>query len=462
MDYPDDRHLTRYTRKLTRGWPLLLAATLAAGVAAAVWSKLIAAPVYQARAVLLIRQPQAARPLPPEAMLLLPGLLSSTPGDQRSAAMAALRSRGLGRKVLRALARQGIFAGQSEREALRALQERVRVESGKEGQIVISALAPTPEQAAAIVDAHVTALMEYRQRENATLGRHHLLTAREELARVKEELATAEEALRAFQQRAGTAALRLSADATLKQLLNTEAELAVTRIGLAEARRGLETLRARLGQGLSAEATPVLPEGSPIASLRDKLADLEAELAVATTAYTEAHPLVRTLRAAVSSTRASLREQLRDAAAATDAGVVPGLADLEVAVIAGEAREKALQAERDRIQARVRQLPAAGTEFIQLARDALIRDRVFVYLAQALAEAELAATQGYLPLTVLDRAEPPHRKHGPRAMVNTAFGLLSGFVVSLFVALVLDWWQCIRQKSASGRAAHTPPPWPSA
>ncbi|NLC59321.1 MAG: hypothetical protein GX774_20980 [Armatimonadetes bacterium] len=445
MNHPDELALQRNLQTLWGARRVILLAALLVGAAAFVFSRFVMDPVYEADSVLLVRSANAS-PLSSLANsmgMLLPGKLTDSISNPRDEVLAILKSRRIARAVVRQLGLQEAYKADSEAEAVTLLQEALRVQTGKENQIIIRAPGKSPRLAADIVNAFIRHLEEYQQTEESWSARRHLRFVEGRLLRAREDLRRAENALRAFQEGSGIVAADLSTAEVVKRTAEVETELANARVALGETKKRLEALRPRLVRRAGSAGAPPLANAGEVERLRGKLADLESELVVATGAYTEAHPQVRELRARIDEVKGQLREHQASAMKAAYEGIVPELIDLEVAAIAGQTRVEALGAELDRLRAFSGTLPRATLEYARLKREVEVQDQLYRTLSQRYHEARIAVEQSLLPVTVLDPAEPPERQSSPRVALITLLGLFFGLVGGALGVLLADWIRAV-------------------
>jgi len=444
--HADDLDLLQYWQALMRRRALIAGITLAAGLLAFLVSRFWLQPTYVSTAVILIRETNSQMSILPAGA----GALLSTLGGQptsgtRVQAMALLKARRLAEMVKRDLGLpEEEFAIGDERMPVTERSARLRVDSGREGQIEITVTAHKASLAAEIANAYVKALQEYQETDEISSARSHLRFVEGQLERTRRELAEAEEALKSFQERQKVVAMDATADQAQRRLWELDSELATTRVALGESRRRLSALRSRLVRRAQSEGAPAIANAQEVERLRGKLADLESTLVVEQRAYRDDHPRIQELKASSEAVRLELRKYMEQAVEAAYEGVLPELIDLEVAVIAGETREAALTRERARIQSQVDQLPASVLRFARLSREVKEKSALYEMLSQECHRARIAASKSSVPVVLLDAAETPKAPSSPKHKRNTLLGLILGLMAGVSLAVILDWMQAIR------------------
>ncbi|HEX2999511.1 MAG TPA: GNVR domain-containing protein [Armatimonadota bacterium] len=456
MDYPDELDLTRFLlwfcRILWRRRGIIISVTLLAGALGAFVSKVIMKPVFTADTVMLTPADNKAGAL---GSLLgatgLPMVGLSQSSDPANNALAILKSRSCATSVVRALGLQKEYNLPQEQQAVETLRSSVKIDTGKEGQIVLTASAGTARLAADIANTFVRVLQNSRQIDESSDARRHLHFVETQLLHTKEELKQAEDALRGFQQHNQLVTVDADTEETVKRMAQLESDLASTRIGLHETRERLHALQPRLVEQARTEGAPSISDTGEVEDLRSKLADKESALMAARTAYTDAHPEVMGLRADIAALRAQLKQQMEKSVSAASRGAMPGLIDLEVASVAGDARETALNQELARLRGEMKKLPGTALAFTRLSREVKVKDAIYEMLLQEYYKAKISAAQSAPPLQVLDPAEPPLHKSGPRAKLNTILALILGLVFGCALAFLTDALSAYRGKAARSR-----------
>jgi len=455
LDHSDDLDLLYYWRVLMRARAAILVVGVTSGLIAWLYTHCTMKPFYRATAVILLRESSPpVLTIPSVAAALVPGL-SRSPGASgpQLMALALLKSRRLANVVKRDLKLPKSFSIVGERGKVGPSSAMLKVDVGKEGQILITASTQKPSFCADLANAYVEALDEYQRSDEASSAQHHLHFVETQLYQTKGELETAEDALAQFQRRNQVIQMDASTSQVQDHLWKLDAEIASTRISLDESRKRLAALRPRLVKRAQSEGAPALANTTEIERLRGKLRDVESQLQVERRGYTDEHPRIRELKATADSLRGELRDYTAKSVAAAYEGAMPDLIDLEVAVIAGETKESALQAQRAALQRKASKLPATAVEFARLTREVKVKGSLYEMLAQEYSRAKMAVAQQSFPVVALDNAEGPGAPMRPRVKRNTAVGAFLGFFVAMMVALILDWMRTARNPNPplSGR-----------
>lgn len=438
--------LVRYGRAVARRW--LLVGLLAVLGGAVTWgvARFGMKPVYRASCVMLLSTEKSG-PLSPlltgAASLLFPGMFQSGAGQPQT--MAILRSRKLAGMVVRRLGLVQEYGAESERDAINRLLHDTRFDAGSDGQVFVTAEAPTARLAAEIPNAYHRALEEYRKSDDASLAQRNLRFVERQLWRTQKELQVAEERLKAFQEQQGVVVPDTSTQALVSRQAQVEVEQITNQIALKESTRRLQALRALLVARARSEGAPAVANTAEVERLRSKLAELEAELQLSLSAYTEEHPQVRALRQSIDIVKEQLREHVRKSVAAAEEGVLPDLIDEEVKVIVGQVRDEALRKELARLDARVRRLPKTLLDHTRLLREVRVKDTLYQNLLQEYHKAKMVAAQEVPPVRLLDPAEEPTEPCRPQPTRMAILGAFAGMVAGILLSVLAELCRGVRK-----------------
>ncbi|MDH7571865.1 MAG: Wzz/FepE/Etk N-terminal domain-containing protein, partial [Armatimonadota bacterium] len=280
MDHPDElRYLIQYWRAFSRRWWLILGIALLASAGSWLYARYAIQPMYRASCVMLLGTdtPNPLSSFLSAASIILPGALQ-TGGNNQSETMAVLRSRRLAAMVVRQLGLVEAYGVTSERAAIDRLLKYTRFDVGREGQLWITADAPTPRLAAEIPNAYHRALEAYRQRDDASAAQRNLKFVERMLVRTKSDLRAAEEALRAYQQRNKVILPDAATQAIISRRAQVEADAVTNNMELRAARKRLDALRSRLVRRAESEGAPAISNAAEIERLRGKLVQLQSEI----------------------------------------------------------------------------------------------------------------------------------------------------------------------------------------
>src|SRR3989339_1040567 len=98
------------------------------------------------------------------------------------------------------------------------------------------------------------------------------------------------------------------------------------------------------------------------------------------------------------------------------------------------------------IENKLKLVPRADTGFSLSGQSGVQRDydiynSVYIMLKKELESAKLEASKEIPPFSVVDRAEKPFSKSGPKVKLNVIVGLVLGLFVGIFMAFFMEYWE---------------------
>ncbi|MFH1502345.1 MAG: polysaccharide biosynthesis tyrosine autokinase [Candidatus Eisenbacteria bacterium] len=447
--------LSEYVSMLYRGrWTI--AASFVVGVAAAVVLSLVADPVYEAEATIMVMSPGSSADLPALSI----GSMSprvTTINNQ----VEILASRTLAEGVLErleklpdsrelALFAPGNGAAATRERRVAALRNDLEVQPMKDTDvIVLKASAGGATEAMAIANAYLDEYVDYSRAAARGEVKEVKAFVSEQLEIVRERLHAAEESLRLSQERQNVVGLPEETVALVEQISGFEGLLnqAKTDYGMNMAR--LEHLRSELSKQMSTLPEDIAEVSSPvILELRDALASREGTRSqLLANGYADDHPkmievsgeiaeikerLINTTRAAIGS-RLSTQDPLTYSQSLVDQILV-----LEVEVHSHAASMNELKKIVDSYAQRMAGLPKATLQLARLERARRVSENTYTMLLETYEEARIAEAREVGEVRVIDRAEEPLGPVSPNKKLNLVAGAILGLGVGLTLTLVRE------------------------
>jgi polysaccharide biosynthesis transport protein len=324
----------------------------------------------------------------------------------------------------------------------------------------LSYRSPNPELSANIVNAITKATIE----ENATTIRAEAGSTRQflevEVPKKRNELAQAEVALSKYKRSQGLVSLAdangqdntqtRSLIASLTTLEDQERELAA---GLQEAKARNQSLKKVTDSSTLKKTYAAVRTGQAqeLQNLRDKLVNLESELALARSRFTDDNPTVLNLLEERDAMR-SLYTRKAGLAPTNNSSDRPASVasdrfsqDLATKLILGEIEISALQkklgvirSDRAKLQSRIDGIPIKEQALAGLSRQRQEAADSLQFLQRKLEEARIAEAQQVSNLRIVDPAEPPESANWPKIPVVLLLATASGLTLAVGVVLLLE------------------------
>jgi capsular exopolysaccharide synthesis family protein len=192
-------------------------------------------------------------------------------------------------------------------------------------------------------------------------------------------------------------------------------------------------------------------QAQELQSLRDRLVNLESELALARSRFTDTNPTVlnlleerdamRSLYTQKSGLKPTTNGSNRPVNAASDRFTQ----DLATKLILGEIEISALEkklgvirSDRAKLQARLDRLPIKEQELAGITRQRQEAADSLQFLQRKLEEARIAEAQQVSNLRIVDPAEPPEKASWPRVPVVLLIATASGLTLAVGTILLLE------------------------
>jgi capsular exopolysaccharide synthesis family protein len=310
----------------------------------------------------------------------------------------------------------------------------------------------------AITAAVVNALMDAYVNQNIESNRAEARGAREfiekELPRARDTLEQASAGLSSFRTRNDIVSLEQEAAATVELLTALENEVRANRAQLATISSEADTLRAQLG--FSPEEAKDLVKLSGAPSIREVLTSLgqvQTNIAIQGSSYTENHPVMTTLRRQEQALTSLLNSRAQDVIgrpfsssvgnyefSTVEATLTANLLQREAERSALEQSFQELESTRNEYINRSDTLPTLEREEIRLVNERDAAQKEYDLLAETLQQVKLAENQTVGTAQVQERAEVPDKPvSNQEALIKILFaGLLGGALTGIAVAFLLD------------------------
>lgn len=209
------------------------------------------------------------------------------------------------------------------------------------------------------------------------------------------------------------------------------------------------TAQARLSSAqrqLAGEKPGFIADNALIQQQKARLADLEVELARTLPQYTDSHPKVITLRAAIDETRSKLNTEVARVANAESPSINPVHVSLMQAKTLAEADQAAAAAQKRAIEnilanseKELAALPAKEQGITRLTREAQVAQDMYTMLDRRYEEARINEVMKPSDVKVIDAAVAPTEPVKPRKILNALLGAVLGLVIGTAGAFLMEY-----------------------
>jgi succinoglycan biosynthesis transport protein ExoP len=396
----------------------------------------------------------------------LPGLGGLLGDSQASAEVvdAMLRSRTLATRVAIACDLKRVYKTASLEKTVRRLQDATSIRNDRTAAMQVAVRAPTPVLAATLANRTVSELKRMSdEKVDLFLARKNRRFIERQLARTQRDLARAEERLKRFEETHAIVSLKDEVRTAIESMAEIEKERTLGRVEGADVDAQLAEVRRQVQAQTSHPVEDLPAHSTVIRDLREKLVDLNTQLAVANEEFTPEHPTVRQLQAEVDETRRQIEAEARRVRRSLDTGLAPELVKLEVEKIAGEARTTALDRAINGYRGQFDRLPEEGLQLARLTRDREVQEGIYTLLTSEHERARLMEAREGPSFVVLDPAVVPERPVFPRTLINVIVAGVLGLWLGVTCAFLAERAKADvghGSKNGTGPAPHGATPFP--
>ncbi|MGF1600587.1 MAG: GumC family protein [Thermosynechococcaceae cyanobacterium] len=269
------------------------------------------------------------------------------------------------------------------------------------------------------------------------------------LDKARQDLNRSRSTLTQFKQRSNL----VSSDEQTGKLIETLSTLTDQKVQLlaeADARdTQVNVLSARLNLSPEAAVRSLkLGENKTYDQDRERLSDIEAQLAAKRTQLTDQNPEVQTLIEQRQSLKRQLSSQLNQAAAQnTDVGSGDNSAALLQQLVLAESESQSLRRQANQLQSQIDQkqatltaLPAQQSRLLDLQRQYDIAEGIYKGIVAQIEQTNLSSFSTYPSVQLLDQPDVDPRPTSPNRRLIVLGALLSAGLSSLAVILWLENW----------------------
>lgn len=311
----------------------------------------------------------------------------------------------------------------------------------------------------------LNAVSEAMVKENAETIRSEVRSARKfleaEVPKKRELLALAEAVLSEYKRSQGIVSLTdangqdsAQTSTLVGSLANLEDQERALSAQLQEAKARNNSLQRITDSGTLKNTYAAVRSGQDeeLKSLRAKLTELESELAIKRSRFTDNNPALLTLIEQRDATRALYTQKISSLTGnnipvnrpdnvasdevSQDLATQLILGEIELSAIAGKLA--VVRSERVNLKARLEEIPAKEQAVAALTRQRQEAASSLELLQRKLEEARIAEAQLISNLRIIDRAEPPALPSWPRQSTVLVIATAAGIVLAIGVVLLLE------------------------
>ncbi|WP_303841077.1 GumC family protein [Selenomonas ruminantium] len=213
-----------------------------------------------------------------------------------------------------------------------------------------------------------------------------------------------------------------------------------------------DSVAAKLGDVNSRSLRFSISDNPTVQAVRDKIVEKEVEIAGLRQMYTDEHPEVTKAREELAQLKHDLTNEVNTVVGAkyvtsnpTQAALIKDQAEALVAVDVAKASEDAIMKRRDEKQKEMKDFPDAALEYMNLQRDAKIKEEIYAQLVKKFEQNKIQQAMDSMDIQIVDPATLPFKEKPvwPRPKLMMAIGFLIGVLLSVLNTISI----CLRKKA---------------
>lgn len=214
----------------------------------------------------------------------------------------------------------------------------------------------------------------------------------------------------------------------------------------------VDTVSAKLRDMNISSLTYNINDNATVQGLRKQIVSKQVELVVLTQQYTEEHPAVIASKKELAQLQQSLTKEVNAVVGSkytsmspAQAALVQDEANAEAAIAVADASKKALQQRRDEKQKELGDFPNEVMQYMNLQRDATIKNEVYVNLVKQCEEGKIQEAMESMDIQIIDMANLPSQDKP--AFPRKKLFLIVGFVAGIVISLIYSFWVSKRKEN---------------
>lgn len=397
--------------------------------------------IYETSTMIMVREEGGADSLFSNQFSLIGGQ-----GNKVATYTAMMKSRLILNKVIEELE---LVDEEGELIKTKSLREKISISSTADTDLMtITVQYSDPVLARDIANKLVEVFKEENQRINNSDLNSAITFISKQLAQVQEELAELEEELLKYKEENGIILPTEYGAGLLRRLTELETRRIEAELALEEARIALVESKKHFNQEEREILSSKTIASNPlISSNRQRLVELEVELAGLLEVYTEKHPQVLEIKEKINKVEKVLAtnvEEIISSRTETLNPIYQGLKEkiiqLETAVISSEARIAGLT-ERIREQEKeLGSLPAKELNLIRLERETKVAENIYLILMERREEVQIQEAMQNSDIVVIDPAIVSAVPVKPRTVFNMAIAAILAGMLAVFIIFLQNYF----------------------
>ncbi len=422
---------------LTRRKAIIIALFLASILVAGIASKQ-ATQIYEATATILVNDSGSS------AEFLFMENFSGLGGNKVQNYVEILRSRTLAIRAMKSLGYDyDVYSSE-----FAAFRKSISVQpiTGTDN-IRISVQGEDSKDVAKIANAMVYSFIEFTREMNQEQAKNARYFIEEQLSMITADLVEAETMLQNYRQEERVLAPTEETSIVLNQLIQLQTRKAEMEMAKQETTNRIEEIKKRLSQEDPTFVYSTNITSNPmVATLKQRLTQLETELAGVKAQYSSQHPTILALNAQISEVQMQLSnevEQIINGETITPNPIYQALLQelifLEIDSILADSNIEALETNISQLDKELSGLPEKELALARLTRDLNVTEQIYLLLRSKYEEIRIQEAMQTANVTVIDESIIPERPIKPNTKLNLAIAGVLGLFIGVGLVFFLEY-----------------------
>ena len=326
-------------------------------------------------------------------------------------------------------------------------KSNLKIENTKQTNLIkVTAKGKTPEEAKEISQKVVDNFLDMMTGMNKETQSLLVQFLNERIEQAKQESDDAAKKFAEYQKEHKIYDPETQAKGLLGQLQAYDDAISKMQVQAESGQAQLDTANAKLNEMRAGSQAYNINDNETVQGIRKQIVAKQVELVGLEQKYTENHPSVIAAQDQLSKLQQSLANEVNAVVSSNATSLNPAQAELlktqaqaQATVATAQASEAAIKSQRDSKQEELGDLPSGVVDYLELERDAKIKNEVYVNLVKQCEQSRVQQAMDSMDIQVVDPANLPFEEKPvwPRPKLMTALGFVLGWAVAIGYSLVI-------------------------
>ena len=324
-------------------------------------------------------------------------------------------------------------------------KKNLTIENAKQTNLIkVTAKGKTPEEAQMISQHVVDNFLDMMTGMNKETQSLLVQFLNERIDQAKQESDDAAKKFAAYQKEHKIYDPETQAKGLIGQLQAYDDAISKMQVQAESGQAQLDTANAKLNEMKAGSQAYNINDNETVQGIRKQIVAKQVELVGLEQKYTENHPSVIAAQDQLSKLQQSLANEVNAVVSSNATSLNPSQAELlktqaqaQATVATAQASEAAIKSQRDSKQKELGDLPSGVVDYLELERDAKIKNEVYVNLVKQCEQSRVQQAMDSMDIQVVDSANLPFAEKPvwPRPKLMTALGFVFGWILAVGYSL---------------------------